>query len=194
VGSNKSVRVDVRVIAATHRDLEALVEQGRFRQDLYYRLKVVELWLPPLRERLEDLPALAQRFIGQACERFRLPERALAPAALRRLMRHRLPGNVRELKSILEQACVLAAGDEISEADLGLAEARSSELAAPAFVSGLPFAEAKQRAVESFERSYLSEALSRHDGNVSRTAEALGMLRQSLQQKLKELGLRPTKA
>jgi len=187
VGGASPVRVDVRVVAATHRDLEAEVARGRFRQDLYYRLRVVELELPPLRERLADVPALVDRFLGQLAERLERNKAGISPEATAALARHAWPGNVRELRNVVERAAVLASGERIELSDLGLDEAR--ELAGSDLLS-LPFSEAKRRAVEQFERRYLEQALERHAGNVSRTAEAIGMVRQSLQQKLRELGLR----
>jgi len=189
VGSTQSIDVDVRVISATHRDLEADVEAGRFREDLYYRLKVVALELPPLRERIEDIPALATRFLGQVAERLDRPPKRLSPEAVASLSRQEWKGNVRELRNVLEQASVLSAGDEIGEGDLQLV----GETAQPGFevgLEGLPFSEAKRRVVESFERSFLLRALRANDGNVSRTAQAIGMVRQSHQQKIRELDLR----
>jgi DNA-binding NtrC family response regulator len=177
--------VDVRVVAATHRDLEREVEEGRFREDLYYRLKVVEIELPPLRERPEDVPALAARFLAQLAERHERPARRLAPGALARLTRHAWPGNVRELRNAVERAAVLAAGEEIEAEDLALDASREAQDPA-----GLPFGEAKRTAIEQFERAYLLRALRANEGNISRTAEAIGMVRQSLQQKIRELGLR----
>jgi DNA-binding NtrC family response regulator len=192
VGGNTRIEVDVRVIAATHRDLEAEVKSGKFRQDLYYRLKVLQLELPPLRERAEDIPALAERFLTQVAERLGRPKRTFSEAALRRLTRYAWPGNVRELRNIVEQASVLAAGDAIEAEDLALGGEASvaSDSAASTFEPGVPFSEAKKRAVERFEREFLLNALNRNQGNVSRTAEELGMVRQSLQQKIRELGLR----
>jgi DNA-binding NtrC family response regulator len=190
VGGSRPLAVDVRVVAATHRDLEALVEAGRFRQDLYYRLKVVDLTLPPLRERLEDVPLLAERFLDQVAERLGQPRRRLGESALRLIVSHSFPGNVRELKSLIEQASVLASSPTIEAADLNLVERPNSAAPNGGYAPGVPFTEAKRRTIEAFERAYLSAALERHGGNVSRTAEAIGMVRQSLQQKLKELGLR----
>jgi DNA-binding NtrC family response regulator len=202
VGGNTTMKVDVRVVAATHRDLEAEVAKGAFRQDLYYRLKVVQIELPPLRERAEDVPALAQRFLSKLAERLGRPAPVLSEAALTRLARHPFPGNVRELRNVIEQAAVLASGGTVEVADLGVGEgsAVASALASrgaasaldgeAAVAAGTPFAEAKKAAVERFERDYITEALRRHDGNVSRTADAIGMVRQSLQQKIRELGLR----
>jgi DNA-binding NtrC family response regulator len=189
VGGSKPLEVDVRVVAATHRDLERDVREGRFREDLYYRLQVVELELPPLRERREDVPALALRFLEQLAERQARPGKALSAAALARLSRHAWPGNVRELRNVVERAAVLAPGPEIGAEDLSLPEpaAGAGPAAEP---EALPFGEAKRSAIERFEREYLLRALREHDGNVSRTAEAIGMVRQSLQQKIRELGLR----
>jgi len=192
VGGNVTVRTDARVVAATHRDLEKDVKAGRFREDLYYRLRVVEVVLPPLRERAEDVPALATRLLSDLSQRLGRPAVTLAPGALAQLATHSFPGNVRELRNVLEKAAVLASGPVLGEADLGLGDAggkRSSAVAGEQ-LDGLPFAEAKRRAASEFERAYLSAALARHGGNVSRTAESIGMVRQSLQQKMRELGLR----
>lgn len=188
VGGNTQVAVDVRVVAATHRDLEKQVEDGSFREDLYYRLKVIEARLPPLRERLEDIPALCDRFLGQLSERLARPRRQLSAAALQRLCAHPWPGNVRELRHAVEQAAVMAAGDEIQPDDLSLGLRRPSGFTGVP-TPGVSFSEAKRQMTESFERSYLESALRQHGGNISKTAEAIGMVRQSLQQKLKELGM-----
>ncbi len=186
LGGAAQVEVDVRVIAATHRDLPAEVAAGRFREDLYYRLKVVEVALPPLRDRPEDLPALAQRCLAQLAERLARPAKALSASALAALARHAWPGNVRELRNVLEQAAVLSEGEAIEPNDLRMAATPPAPPDDPA----VSFSDAKRRAVEGFERAYLLRALRAHDGNISRTAESIGMVRQSLQQKMRELGLR----
>jgi len=189
VGGSKTIQVDVRVVAATHRDLERDVREGRFRQDLYYRLQVLELDMPPLRERREDVPALAARFLEQLAERHGRTARRLAPDALGALSRYAWPGNVRELRNVVERAAVLAPNEEIRAEDLSFPAARAgAEPAAEA--EGQPFADAKRTAVEQFERAFLLRALRENEGNISRTAEAIGMVRQSLQQKIRELGLR----
>jgi DNA-binding NtrC family response regulator len=191
VGGSRPVEVDVRVVAATHRDLAREAAAGRFREDLYYRLKVVEIELPPLRQRPEDLPALVERFLGQLAERLGREKKRVAPEALARLARHGWPGNVRELRNLVEQAAVLAAGEVIGEADLALPGSGGAPgPAALAADEGLGFSDARRRAVDDFERAYLLHALRAHGGNISRTAEAIGMVRQSLQQKIRELGLR----
>jgi DNA-binding NtrC family response regulator len=189
VGSTQLVEVDVRVVSATHRDLEAEVEARRFREDLYYRLKVVEVELPALRERSEDIPALCQRFLDQVSERLERDRKSLSAEALASLARYPWPGNVRELRNVLEQAAVLAPGEIIEVADLNLPGVDATVSGALSF-SDLPFGEAKKRAVEDFERDFLLAALRQNGGNVSRTAQTIGMVRQSLQQKIRELGLR----
>jgi len=193
VGSHQRIDVDVRVIAATHRDLEADVQRGAFRGDLYYRLKVVEITLPPLRQRLADLPALVEHFLARLAERLGRDKQNISSGALAVLARHSWPGNVRELRNVVEQAAVLASGPVIDSADL---PALLGNTPAPAATSGttnlagLSFSEAKKRVIEDFERSFLLAALREHGGNVSRAAAAIGMVRQSLQQKIRELGLR----
>jgi DNA-binding NtrC family response regulator len=189
VGGTETIPVDVRIVSATHRDLEEAVRAGDFREDLYYRLAVVQVELPPLRERLEDLDTLCHRFLTQVAERLEREPKRLDASALARLSRHHWPGNVRELRNVLERAAVLAAGDEIREADVQLGSL-NEESAAAAPDLDMPFSEAKRQTVERFERSYLEGALREHEGNVSRTANAIGMVRQSLQQKIRELGIK----
>ena len=187
VGGNRTLKVDVRILAATNQDLEAKVKAGSFREDLYYRLNVVSIVLPGLRERVEDLPLLIEHFLAAAATRLKREPRPLAPDAYRALCAHEWKGNVRELEHAIEQAVALASGSEIALADL------------PASVRGMPsdgaadppgsFREAKQQAVERFERQFIHEALARHHGNISKAAEDMGMYRQHLQLKLAEYGI-----
>jgi DNA-binding NtrC family response regulator len=190
VGGTRPIDVDVRVITATHRNLAEDVKRNRFREDLYYRLKVVEIELPPLRERCEDVPALAQRFLEQVTERLELEKKRLGENALARLAAHTWPGNVRELHNAIERAAVLSHGAVIEADDLNLGEEEAAASAGIGDLEGVAFADAKKRAVEMFERSFLLKALRRSGGNISRAAESIGMVRQSLQQKIRELGLR----
>jgi DNA-binding NtrC family response regulator len=190
VGSTESIDVDVRVISATHRDLEQEVASDEFREDLYYRLKVVEIELPPLRDRSEDIPALAHRFLDQVAERLGREPKPLGPEALATLTRHAWPGNVRELRNVLEQAAVLSAGEQIEVGDLHLDGRSAPAGAGDALPDGISFGDAKRHTIESFERDFLLRALRENEGNVSRTAQSIGMVRQSLQQKIRELGLR----
>ena len=192
VGGNAPVEVDVRVVAATHRDLEAEVAAGRFREDLYYRLKVVEIQIPPLRDRLEDIPALVERFLDQLAERLGREKKSCSEDATAALARDPWRGNVRELRNVLEQAAVLSSGSVIEVADLRLEQRDTGRNGQHpgGTATDVPFRDAKRYAVESFEKDYLIRALREHGGNISRTAESIGMVRQSLQQKIRELDLR----
>ena len=193
VGGNQTLKVDVRVLAATNQDLEAAVKAGRFREDLYYRLRVIELVIPPLAERREDVPLLVDHFLREAAARFARPAKPLTSAALRTCLEHRWKGNVRELRSAVEQALLLAPGPEIDVGDLFReAAAPASAIAPPpsaAGAAGVSFRDAKAAVVESFERDFLLSALRRHGGNISKAAEEIGMYRQNLQQKIRELGI-----
>ncbi len=190
VGGNAPIEVDVRVVAATHCDLEAEVKEGRFREDLYYRLKVIEVTLPPLRERSEDIPALVERFLSHVAERLGRAKKSIDADALALLVRHPWRGNVRELRNAIERAAVLCSGDTIGVDDLDMDESEGPPAGNATIPFGIPFRDAKKQIVEGFERQYLIRALREHDGNVSRTAESIGMVRQSLQQKIRELDLR----
>ena len=189
VGGEETIKIDVRIITATNKNLMAMVDSGKFREDLYYRLNIIPVDLPPLRERIEDLAALSDRLLGLVAERLGREKKSLAEAALARLSRHAWPGNVRELRNILERAAVLAPSSTIEVEDLQLDGVLTENAAISADLE-LPFSEAKRQTVEIFERQYLSDALREHEGNVSRTAGAIGMVRQSLQQKIRELGLK----
>ena len=188
VGGNHEIAVDVRVVAATNQDLEAGVRTGKFREDLYYRLKVVEILVPPLRERRSDLPLLIDHCLKSAAERFGRPVKPLAADALRACIENPWPGNVRELRAALEQALLLAPGPEIARADLfpNLAPVLPAASVTDGTVS---FRDAKERLVADFEREFLSQALRRHGGNITRAAEEVGMYRQNFQQKMRELGI-----
>jgi two-component system response regulator AtoC len=188
VGGNVAIRVDVRLIAATNQDLEAAVKAGRFREDLYYRLRVVELAIPPLAERREDIPLLIDHFLKEGARHFGRDVKPLTGEALRACLAHPWKGNVRELRSAVEQALLLAPGPEITEVDLFGRTAPEPVAAAPPAAPG-SFREAKERMVEAFERDYLTRALRRHGGNITHAAEELGMHRQNLQQKMRELGI-----
>ncbi len=206
IGGNQPLSVDVRIIAATNQDLEAMVAQGKFREDLYYRIKVVEIRIPPLRERREDIPLMVQHFIQDACKRFSKPEKQLAPEAMRECIEHSWKGNARSLKAAIEQAVILSSGAEItgedlfagSEPDPEPSAVRSSLTRASAVEpvsnsdlagEGLTFREAKEKFVGDWERNFFINALRATGGNISRAAERTGMYRQSFQQKMRELGI-----
>jgi DNA-binding NtrC family response regulator len=189
LGGSTAISVDVRILSATHKNLVSEVESSRFRQDLLYRLKVVTLEIPPLRQRKEDLPLLAQAFLNIFAARHKKEGLSLTPAALRCLVQCHWPGNIRELRNIIEGCVVLNRSGTIDVSDLP-AELQAQEgYFAP---SGqhpswleMPYKEAKRQ----FEVEYISGRLKENKGNISRTAAQIGLHRQSLQQKLRELGI-----
>jgi len=196
LGANDSIPVDVRIVSATHRPLEQEITNGNFRADLFYRLRVVTVEIAPLRERREDIPLLAETFMRLAAERYELPQRSLSQGALRRLMEYNWPGNVRELKNTIDRAVIMADGDEVAPKDLpdeitvgvsrdGMVDSSEAE------TDGLrvPFTADFREDRREFERRYISRCLEYTQGNVTRAAEILDMHRQSLQHKLRQLGL-----
>jgi DNA-binding NtrC family response regulator len=192
VGETRERAVDVRVIAATNRPLDSMTADGRFRDDLLYRLAVIQIALPPLRDRREDIVPLAIHFLESFAHRYGRAIAALADDARRALLAHDWPGNVRELRNTIERAVVLAEGPHVRAADLPSSITASTGALAPtdAALAGLGYTEAQQRARDAFDRAFLGAALERHGGNISRTAEALGLHRQSLQKLLRKAGLR----
>ncbi|WP_305044796.1 sigma-54 interaction domain-containing protein [Geoalkalibacter sp.] len=187
VGAQKELRVDVRIIAATNRKLAEEVMAGRFREDLYYRLNVINIAIPPLRERREDILPLAEYFLTQFARRMERPLPRLSPQAREHLQRHPWPGNVRQLKHAMERAVALSKGEIILPDDLpeDLIGDRSVPSPGPAFHPG----QSLRGAVEHFEREYLRRALEYHQGRRLETAKALGISRKNLWEKLQRLGL-----
>ncbi|MFT3917699.1 MAG: sigma-54 dependent transcriptional regulator [Anaeromyxobacteraceae bacterium] len=193
VGDNRATTVDVRVVAATHRDLQAEVAAGRFREDLYYRLAVFPVRLPPLRERTGDVPALAAHLLAKHARAHRKALDGLEPDALRALEAQPWPGNVRQLENAIERAVAVAGGRTVTLADLG-PELRAPPTTTPATPAPaetrLPYKEAVENARERASKEYLAAILREHDGNVTRAAEAAGMERESLHRLMKRYGLR----
>jgi two-component system response regulator HydG len=190
VGENVSLNVDVRTVAATNRDIEADVAAKRFRQDLYYRLAVVTLIVPPLRERLEDVPILAQHFLERANTRNRRPHR-LSESALDHLSTYTFPGNVRELENLVEQAAALAESDELLPEDFPLRKKATDAATAPVGVSlsgALP--QTLADAVTEAERRAILVALEQSPGDLARVAERLGISATTLWRKMKRLELK----
>jgi two-component system, NtrC family, response regulator GlrR len=188
LGSSRTRRADVRVLAAANTDPDTAVREGRMRQDLYYRLSVIPLHLPPLRERREDIPHLARHFLRKhAGERRRPP--VLSPGALEALVGYDWPGNVRELEHVLERAVVLAPDEELmEERHIGLPCAPGRAAAVPAAEG---FREAKARAVAEFEESYLRKLLLVHGGNISGAARAAGKNRRAFWELIRKHGIDP---
>ncbi len=192
VGGQRPIKVDVRVLSATSRNLAEEIAAGRFREDLYYRLNVVPVRLPPLRERREDIPELANHFLARFAAERRILTPKLSDEAMAALQAHDWPGNVRQLRNIIERTIILAPGDRVSciEVDLLPGEVLDSQGAAGVSnstmaIMGSPLREAR----ESFEREYLKIQIRRFSGNISRTASFIGMERSALHRKLKALGI-----
>jgi DNA-binding NtrC family response regulator len=187
LGGTKTLKVDVRVIAATNQDLRAALEQGTFREDLYYRLNVVPISIPPLRERKEEIPYLVDHFIERFARESGKPLTSITPAALRLLLDFHWPGNVRELENIIERAVALSAGTVIDVADIRLDV--SAARPAPVVAGGsLPFPP-EGMTLEEFEDEIVREALRRADGNKSQAARLLGLSRNALRYRLSKLGV-----
>jgi DNA-binding NtrC family response regulator len=179
VGSSRTRRADVRLVSATNADLPELATQGRFREDLLYRINTVELHLPPLRTRREDIPLLAEHFLRLFSERYDKLLRGFTPDAMRALLDYPWPGNVRELGHTLERAVLLSSGERIQSHDLNLRR--------PQQAAGLPTLD--EMPLEDVERHLIRKALERHDGNVTEAAEALGLSRSALYRRLQKYGL-----
>jgi two-component system nitrogen regulation response regulator NtrX len=192
VGGQRPVKVDVRVLSATSRNLQEEIAAGRFREDLFYRLNVVPVRLPPLRERREDIPELVDHFLARFAAERRMPAPSISDEALAALQAHDWPGNVRQLRNIIERTIILAPGDRVSciEVDLLPPEILDHQSAmggssTAMAIMGSPLREAR----ESFEREYLKIQIRRFSGNISRTASFIGMERSALHRKLKALGI-----
>jgi len=192
VGDNAPRRVDVRVVAATSRDLEAEVAAGRFRPDLYYRVNVVRLHLPPLRERREDIPELVHHFIALYSARFKLGVSGISAGAMRALMDYAWPGNVRELENVVERALVLTDGPRIDVEQLP-ASVRDAGAAPPVSAPGSAAADeldlSIKRHVESVERDLIARALARTGGNRTRAAQLLEISHRTLLYKIRDYGI-----
>ena len=184
VGGERSVRSDARVVAATNHDLESAVAEGRFRDDLYFRLNVLRLHVPPLRDHLDDLPLLVEHFVAQCCREQGIAPKEVTAEAMALLAAQRWPGNVRQLRNTLERAVILG-GDAVTIDDLG-DEGRERDEGAEPSGDG----ERTLRAFrEAAERDFIRRALERHAWNISRTAEALGVERSHLHRKLRAFGI-----
>jgi two-component system nitrogen regulation response regulator NtrX len=189
VGGTSSVRVDVRVLAATNKDLPAEIRSGRFREDLYFRLNVIPIYVPPLRDRADDIPLLADHFMAELAREYGRRPKKLDAGAITGLRSYRWPGNVRELRNVIERLMIMVPGDTITLNDLAFLDggafvAVDIEAGAP-----LPLHEARDR----FERDYILRALASQQGNISRTAEVLGVERSNLYRKMRAFGIAPAR-
>jgi transcriptional regulator with PAS, ATPase and Fis domain len=180
IGSNKSTQVDIRLICATNMPLYEMVEQNTFRQDLVYRINTVEIHLPALRERVEDIPLLANHFAGVYSKKYRKPVKKLSAATTKKLQKYRWPGNIRELQHAIERAVIMSEDDVLSPEDFF-------------FLSQKPDS-GTEDTIDTFnldevEKSVIQKAIDRHNGNISKAAKELGLTRASLYRRLEKHGL-----
>lgn len=190
LGQTSTLKVDVRIIASTNQYLERRIKENLFREDLFYRLNVVSLRLPPLRERPEDIPLLAQHFLERYCNEFHRPQKTISSGLMSRFMSHYWKGNVRELENVISRCVLLAPGEEIRLEDIDWASSPDQDCLVSSEVIGLTYKEAKTRVLDQFHREYLTGLLSRHNGNITRAAKDCGLERQSLQQVMRRYGMK----
>jgi len=188
LGGSESIAIDVRVIAATNSDLPGLIREGLFREDLFYRLNVIPIEIPPLRARLEDLPELTEHFLRMIAEETGDTQLTVSPSAMKKLTAHAWPGNVRELRNVLERATIMSAGDVITADDIILTDIPLST----AWRNGSVAMPTLREARLNFERDFIRHALEENGWNVTRTAEALNLERSHLHRKMKLFGLHAT--
>jgi len=187
VGGSRTIHVDVRVIAATNKDLEAEIQKGTFRDDLYFRLNVIPIRVPPLRERVDDIPQLVKEFVGEISLDINLEPKNFSDEALAGLKRYHWPGNVRELRNLIERMMIMTPGKEIRASDIPTPFQQEISLG-EVYTSGLSATSYKE-AKGIFEKAYLEKKLREFNWNVSQTAEAIGIERSNLHKKIKAYGL-----
>jgi two-component system nitrogen regulation response regulator NtrX len=187
VGGQRSVHVDVRILSATNKDLVIEMQNGRFREDLYFRLNVVPIFVPSLRDRGDDVIRLAEHFLAEFASEYGKRGKDLSPGARLLMLAYRWPGNVRELRNIIERLMITVPRDVVTPEDLTFLETGDQQVEAPAEAAVQPLHEAK----ETWERRYILAAIAQLDGNISRTADALGLERSNLYKKMRTLGIAP---
>ena len=185
VGGARPIQVDVRVLAATNKDLGAAIEAGDFREDLFYRLNVIPIAAPPLRQRKDDLPILVGAFVDQVCKDNDIKTKTVSPKALDEMAKHGWPGNVRELRNACERLVILSAGDTIDAGDIQRLLGNERSVETDLYRPGVPMREL----IADAERSIIRDALATHDGNVTKTSEALDLERSHLYKKMRSLGI-----
>jgi two-component system nitrogen regulation response regulator NtrX len=194
VGGSTRIRVDARVLAATNKDLPSEIRAGRFREDLFFRLNVVPVFVPPLRERQEDIALLADHFMATLAREYGRRSKTFEPDAVIALRQYGWPGNVRELRNVVERLMIMVSGDRISSRDLSfLGQSLVVGADAPAVVSTQAPTVSLHEARDQFERDYILRALAAQQGNISRTAETLGVERSNLYRKMRGFGIAPSR-
>ena len=181
IGTNQSIPVDIRLICATNMPVHEMVAENTFRQDLLYRINTVEIYLPPLRERQDDIPQLANHYLRQYVQKYRKNFQGIRPQAMELLQRYNWPGNIRELQHAIERAIIMADGDELDSRDFF-------------FLSAKPASEKAQHSsstlnLDDMERSTIQRAIDKNGGNISKAAKELGLTRASLYRRLEKYGL-----
>ena len=185
VGGTRTIKVDVRIVAATHRDLLKMIEESRFRQDLYYRLNVVPLRMPLLSQRREDIPLLADYFLDMYCRENGTIKKKFSTEAMSLLISHSYPGNIRELKNVVERLAIMSAGTEITASEIGLMMEIRTDSFGNIFAKAMPLSQAQ----DEMEREYVRTQLELNGWDVPKTAEILGVLRTNLHRKIRQLGI-----
>jgi two-component system nitrogen regulation response regulator NtrX len=191
VGGATSIKVDARVLAATNKDLQAEIRAGRFREDLYFRLNVIPIFVPPLRDRPEDIPRLAEHFMAEFAQEYGRRVKRLHPSAVGALQQYQWPGNVRELRNVIERLMIMVVGDTISAPDMSFLDLGplTRPPGEPAATDRMTLYEAR----DQFERDLILRTLAEQQGNMSRTAEVLGVERSNLYRKMKAFGIAPVR-
>ena len=189
VGGTNQVKVDVRILAATNKDLPVEIRAGRFREDLYFRLNVIPIFVPPLRDRDADIPLLAEHFMSELAREYGRRPKKLDPGAAVGLRNYRWPGNVRELRNVIERLMIMVPGDTIAAADLAFLDGAVTAVMDAEGVPVVSLHDARER----FERDYILRALAVQQGNISRTAELLGVERSNLYRKMRAFGIVPSR-
>jgi two-component system, NtrC family, nitrogen regulation response regulator NtrX len=189
VGGTSGVKVDVRILAATNKDLPAEIRAGRFREDLYFRLNVIPIFVPPLRERDADVALLAEHFMAELAHEYGRRPKHLDSGAATGLSSYRWPGNVRELRNVIERLLIMVPGDTIAFGDLAFLDGTVSAAAESDGAPPVSLHDARER----FERDYILRALATQQGNISRTAEILGVERSNLYRKMRAFGIVPAR-
>jgi two-component system nitrogen regulation response regulator NtrX len=192
VGGTTRIKVDARVLAATNKDLQAEIKSGQFREDLYFRLNVIPIFVPPLRERQEDIPLLADHFMAEFAREYGRRLKSFEPAATTVLQHYAWPGNVRELRNVIERLMIMVPGDSISVADLAFL-AQGDTGSRPEVIESRTERMTLHEARDRFERDLILKTLARQQGNMSRTAEVLGVERSNLYRKMRAFGIAPAR-
>jgi two-component system nitrogen regulation response regulator NtrX len=192
VGGSTRIRVDARVLAATNKDLTAEIRAGRFREDLYFRLNVVPIAVPALRDRIQDIPLLADHFMAMLAREYGRRPKTFDADAVATLQRYPWPGNVRELRNLVERLMIMVPGDRVTARDLSFLDQGGITL--PPMPTRLAALAPLHDARDEFERQYILRALAAQQGNISRTAEVLGVERSNLYRKMRAFGIGPKRA